>query len=329
MPKFSVPAPTPTLDPREFMEGLVKSGVMILLSEIGDKTFFIAAIMAMRHSRVTVRRGRTDPEPASRRGFVSQGAHFVTSSDVVSLPRCVAFSPSVPTPPMVVDPPRLPQVFAGAIGALGVMTALSAAMGWAAPTLISKVYTHYVAVALFLFFGARSLYDSTIAWDGGGQADELREVEEELGDETTGKDKGALLGWKKTLTFGGLLSPIFLQTFFITFVAEWGDRSQIATIGLAASSDPYGVTRSARARPSSAGGTWRARCPNARFPRAAACCSCCLACTRSTSGPSERANRTFAPLSAIRVASLRSQLISRYYRIVVNLSRRRRTSRVL
>ena len=48
MPKFSVPAPTPTLDPREFMEGLVKSGVMILLSEIGDKTFFIAAIMAMR-----------------------------------------------------------------------------------------------------------------------------------------------------------------------------------------------------------------------------------------------------------------------------------------
>jgi putative Ca2+/H+ antiporter (TMEM165/GDT1 family) len=242
MPKFTVPAPTPTLDPREFMEGLVKSGVMILLSEIGDKTFFIAAIMAMRHSRVTVRRGRTDPEPASRRGFVSQGAHFFTSSDVVSLPRCVAFSPSVPTPPMVVGPPRLPQVFAGAIGALGVMTALSAAMGWAAPTLISKVYTHYVAVALFLFFGARSLYDSTIAWDGGGQADELREVEEELGDETTGKDKGALLGWKKTLAFGGLLSPIFLQTFFITFVAEWGDRSQIATIGLAASSDPYGVT---------------------------------------------------------------------------------------
>lgn len=39
----------------EFLEGLVKSGTMILISEIGDKTFFIAAIMAMRHSRLTVR----------------------------------------------------------------------------------------------------------------------------------------------------------------------------------------------------------------------------------------------------------------------------------
>jgi putative Ca2+/H+ antiporter (TMEM165/GDT1 family) len=28
----------------------------------------------------------------------------------------------------------------------------------------------------------------------------------------------------------------------ITFLAEWGDRSQIATIGLAASEDPFGVT---------------------------------------------------------------------------------------
>jgi len=42
-------------DRSEFMEGLFKSGTMILLSEIGDKTFFIAAIMAMRHPRGTVR----------------------------------------------------------------------------------------------------------------------------------------------------------------------------------------------------------------------------------------------------------------------------------
>ena len=54
----------------EFLEGLVKSGMMILLSEIGDKTFFIAAIMAMRHSRLTVRplpRARANPCRASRR----------------------------------------------------------------------------------------------------------------------------------------------------------------------------------------------------------------------------------------------------------------------
>lgn len=39
-----------------FLEGFLKSWGMILASEIGDKTFFIAAIMAMKHPRLTVRR---------------------------------------------------------------------------------------------------------------------------------------------------------------------------------------------------------------------------------------------------------------------------------
>jgi putative Ca2+/H+ antiporter (TMEM165/GDT1 family) len=34
--------------------GLVKSFFVILSSEIGDKTFFIAAVMAMRNARITV-----------------------------------------------------------------------------------------------------------------------------------------------------------------------------------------------------------------------------------------------------------------------------------
>ena len=54
----------------EFLEGLVKSGMMILLSEIGDKTFFIAAIMAMRHSRLTVR-----PLPRARESLRSLSSH--------------------------------------------------------------------------------------------------------------------------------------------------------------------------------------------------------------------------------------------------------------
>ena len=165
----------------EFFEGAVKSGTMILISEIGDKTFFIAAIMAMRHSRATV--------------------------------------------------------FAGAIGALGVMTALSAALGWAAPALISKTYTHYLAVALFFFFGLRNLYESLLAWEGGGMQEELAETEKELG--SKGSKRGASAKQKARRA---ILSSTLVETFVITFLAEWGDRSQIATIGLAASEDPFGVT---------------------------------------------------------------------------------------
>ena len=57
------------------------------------------------------------------------------------------------------------KVFAGALGALAVMTVLSAMLGWAAPNLIPKVYTHYAATALFFFFGFKTLYDVLIAAD--------------------------------------------------------------------------------------------------------------------------------------------------------------------
>ena len=40
--------------PSRFVEGFFKSWGVILASEIGDKTFFIAAVMAMRNSRQTV-----------------------------------------------------------------------------------------------------------------------------------------------------------------------------------------------------------------------------------------------------------------------------------
>jgi putative Ca2+/H+ antiporter (TMEM165/GDT1 family) len=91
--------------------------------------------------------------------------------------------------------------------------------------------THHAATALFFSFGLRSLYQSVFAWDGGGE--ELAEVEKELGENKKGGNKKRALG---------LLSPVLVEVFTLTFLAEWGDRSQIATIGLAASSNVFGVT---------------------------------------------------------------------------------------
>jgi putative Ca2+/H+ antiporter (TMEM165/GDT1 family) len=134
---------------------------------------------------------------------------------------------------MAMKSPRL-TVFAGAIGALAAMTVLSAALGWAAPNLISKTYTHYAATALFFFFGLKSLYDAFFKVDDGEES-ELEQVEQELNKgKTSDKEKATLL----TMIF----SPIFIKAFTLTFLAEWGDRSQIATIGLAASEDVVGVT---------------------------------------------------------------------------------------
>ncbi|KAK9904697.1 hypothetical protein WJX75_000756 [Coccomyxa subellipsoidea] len=176
-------------DQHEVLEGFLKSWGMILLSEIGDKTFFIAAIMAMKNRRRTV--------------------------------------------------------FMGAIGALASMTVLSAAMGWAAPSLISKKYTHYAAILLFMYFGLRMLYEVAVGGDTEG-ASEYEEVEKELGSKAVKSgSKGNLNGEGETKDRGmlrRLFSPVFLEAFVLTFLAEWGDRSQIATIGLAASSDVVGVT---------------------------------------------------------------------------------------
>ncbi|KAF9980875.1 hypothetical protein BGZ65_004568 [Modicella reniformis] len=182
---------------------------MIMVSEIGDKTFLIAAIMAMKHPRLLV--------------------------------------------------------FSAALSALGVMSVLSAAFGHAVPNLIPRTYTNYLAALLFFCFGIRMFYDGYHMTEEDAKH-ELEEVTQELQDkedlellqaeagsvahseDTKGGDDdddddglSAAANPAKRKEQSGLInlfqllfSPIFVQTFVMTFLAEWGDRSQIATIALAA-----------------------------------------------------------------------------------------------
>ncbi|CAM6084836.1 unnamed protein product [Calypogeia fissa] len=160
-------------------DAFVTSLSIILVSEIGDETFIIAALMAMRH------------------------------------PRAIVLS--------------------GALSALVIMTVLSTGLGRIVPNLISRKHTNAAATVLYTFFGARLLY---IAWraDPNNTAQkELEEVEEKL--EGGSQKKSNLRRF-----LARLLTPIFLEAFILTFLAEWGDRSQIATIALASHKNAVGVT---------------------------------------------------------------------------------------
>jgi len=200
-----------------------KSFSSIVVSEIGDKTFFIAAIMAMRYNRVAV--------------------------------------------------------LAGALLALFLMTAISSAFGTIVPTLLPPSVTHILITVLFFFFGGKLLYDAYN--EDGGENDEQAEVEIELNQlhsklmknaassnprqevqiEYISNEKQPLS--KKQDKNGDIESSampakrsgrncatrveevasklVFWQALTMTFLGEWGDRSQISTIALAAESNAYFV----------------------------------------------------------------------------------------
>ncbi len=188
-----------TLNPG-FVSAFVSAFLMIIVSEIGDKTFFIAAILAMSHPRK--------------------------------------------------------EIFLASSAALLLMTVFSVVLGMALPAVLPPRYTHFASCVLFVVFGAKLLYE-VIHGDDDDENDELKEVEEELHSAEKSDQNALELTNLNDLESGEtkkkaadssmwsmrrLFSPIVIQCFTMTFVAEWGDRSQIATIAMAASQDVYGVT---------------------------------------------------------------------------------------
>ncbi|WP_310489576.1 TMEM165/GDT1 family protein [Chamaesiphon sp. VAR_69_metabat_338] len=168
------------------LEAFTAALSLITVSEIGDKTFFMAVILASRY-------------------------------------------------------PRKP-VFFGVVTALAAMTVLSVAIGELLillPSLIARylpanwtflnlISIERVAALLFLIFGIKLLYSArtmSVATD----IEVMAEAEEAI-EEGERKFKQRNTAWK-----------IFLESCVLTFVAEWGDRTQFATITLAASQEPIGV----------------------------------------------------------------------------------------
>eukprot|EP00210_Caulerpa_lentillifera_P006679 g6382.t1 len=125
-------------------------------------------------------------------------------------------------------------IFIGAFSALAIMTVISAALGVVVPALISPELTHHAATLLYTIFGARLLYIATQSSTGETE-EEIKEVEEKVAD--SHRSRSQLRRFMNKLCI-----PVLLEACILTFVAEWGDRSQIATITLSSHLDPIGVT---------------------------------------------------------------------------------------
>lgn len=161
--------------------------LLITISELGDKTFFIAVILAMRHSHR--------------------------------------------------------MVFSSVLAALALMTILSVILGQAV-SLLPKIYTHYGAIALFLIFGIKLIYDASQMPSNSEEA-VVNEANETVENQTSSQAIARLpiLGKFLSVTLSRFPSlGVWVQAFAMTFLAEWGDRTQISTIALAAAYDPIFVT---------------------------------------------------------------------------------------
>ena len=136
------------------------------------------------------------------------------------------------------------------------MTVLSSIMGLVLPSLIPVTYTHILGGVLFLYFGVKLLLDSR-GMEANRVSEELEEVEEELlhpkkadvelggADNEGGPGTDTAGGRKSTRPSNAMkhgFMEVAIQSFTLTFLAEWGDRSQIATIALSAAKNPFGVT---------------------------------------------------------------------------------------
>lgn len=105
------------------------SQLVILATEVGDKTFFIAAVLAMRNGRLVVYLGAMGNQP----GYIFLSACSCSRS-------CASLSVSA--------------------GALAVMHVLSCLMGYTLPALLPRAYTHFLGAVLFAYFGFKLLYDA-------------------------------------------------------------------------------------------------------------------------------------------------------------------------
>lgn len=217
----------------------VLSMTMILFSEVGDKTFLVAALMAMKHDRIVV--------------FTAAFAALITMTVLSAV-----LGHAVPT----LIPKKVTNFLASALflvfGArlLKEGLAMSPDEGVGAEMAEVEMELEEKENAARKAGRRRSSSISPYALEMGLNRSHTRKSRSQSRFPTPPRSPsasperslsprrgalGAVFDGANNL-FSLLLSPAWVQTFVMTFLGEWGDRSQIATIAMAAGQDYWWVT---------------------------------------------------------------------------------------
>ncbi|PPQ92151.1 hypothetical protein CVT25_008776 [Psilocybe cyanescens] len=223
----------PTPDDLSSPQALLQSFLMIIISELGDKTFLIAAILAMRHPRLTVFLG----------AFLSLLLMSFLSASLGHL---------LPT----LIPRRWTQWCAAALFLVFGVKMLGEARGMAeggkgkmeeemreAEEEIEDDERVHEGGLLSAGIAPSSATGNAIPLHSMEEGRKSDDIDMDI-DSTSSSTKKPKPSWTDgARNFCSLfLGPVFVQAFVLTFLGEWGDRSQIATIALGAAHNVYVVT---------------------------------------------------------------------------------------
>jgi len=232
----------------EFREGFTSGLLLILVSEIGDKTFFVAMLLAVRQSDsgATGVGGSQQSLANNSDGLALKGE----SNEEVILGKATE---------------RRLVVYAGTVAALGLMTVISCIIGRSFHSL-DQLFADYIpsglsalplddlaAVILLTSFGVTSLKDARALEEKpqvDGNAGRSSDVVFDIRDEEDSEEEAAKALVQEMKDEGKITeeqsnASLLWQSFLLVFAAEWGDRSFLSTIALTAAYPPVAVVAGA------------------------------------------------------------------------------------
>ena len=225
------PAMDDDIEWHEWFHSFVLSFTMIIFSEIGDKTFLIAALMAMRHTRILV---------------FSAALSALIAMTILSALLGHAFPTILPRRLTTLAAALLFFVFGARSLREGLAMPKHAGVGEELKEVEAELEEkeHDMARHRSRTGSTLSPYDleSARGRSPGAMKSHGGEPSPPISRSPTpaGRRSDRTAGLMNLL--GLVLSPAWVQTFIMTFLGEWGDRSQISTIAMAAGQDYWWVT---------------------------------------------------------------------------------------